>query len=537
MAEAPRDKNRIPTLLGTSSTDGVTPVTVYADPTTHRLKVDASASTSLTINTSTITGGTTGQLLYDNAGKVGELAVATYPSLTELSYVKGVTSAIQTQLNAKAASLSPLTTLYVDAGIGNDSTGNGTISKPYATISKAVTIGNATSASYALDISPGSYTDASVPTVSQVCAIRGNGATYTINSGAGTLTLSNFFNIFNLTVIGNIVQSSVDTTAFCYFTNVIIRGNLTSGGSMLFFDGLITGNGAANSVITINNTSITYFQNCNLGGPVANYYAKVINNGQLYFLSCLLYGNDNSNYALTSTGSSKLTVVSSVVINVGTAGGINCTNGATGANPNEITISEVFVNGTTNAITCGSSVTFIDVVKCFNSNTGLPVLPTGSAFSNAYSGAIGLLGSTSGATIIQTSATASGTLTLPAATDTLVGKATTDTLTNKRITPRVLSAASYTTDTGTSLNCDNLDQFIVTAQAGALKLNNPTGTPTDGQKLIVAITGTAARALTYDTQFEASTVALPTTTVTTARLNIGFIWRADTSKWVCIASA
>lgn len=123
------------------------------------------------------------------------------------------------------------------------------------------------------------------------------------------------------------------------------------------------------------------------------------------------------------------------------------------------------------------------------------------------------------------------------ASDTIVGRATTDTLTNKRITPRILSAASYTTDTGTSLNIDNLDEFIVTAQAGALKFNNPTGTPTDGQKLIIAVTGTAARVLTWDSQYEASTVALPTTTVTTARLNIGFIWRADTSKWVCVAVA
>ena len=107
----------------------------------------------------------------------------------------------------------------------------------------------------------------------------------------------------------------------------------------------------------------------------------------------------------------------------------------------------------------------------------------------------------------------------------------TQTLTNKRVTPRILSAASYTTDTGTSLNIDNLDEFIVTAQAGALLFNNPTGTPTDGQELLIAVTGTAARALTYGTQFEASTVALPTTTVTTARLDMKFVWRADTSKW------
>ena len=113
----------------------------------------------------------------------------------------------------------------------------------------------------------------------------------------------------------------------------------------------------------------------------------------------------------------------------------------------------------------------------------------------------------------------------------------TATITNKAIKRRVLSATNYTTNTGTSLNCDNYDMFIVTAQAGDLLFNNPGGTPTDGQTLWLAVTGTGARALTYGNQYESSAGAtLPTTTVTTARIDIALAWRADTSKWHCVGA-
>jgi hypothetical protein len=50
----------------------------------------------------TATGLTASQLVATDATKkLQTLAVATYPSLTEISYVKGVTSAIQTQINAR----------------------------------------------------------------------------------------------------------------------------------------------------------------------------------------------------------------------------------------------------------------------------------------------------------------------------------------------------------------------------------------------------------------------------------------------------
>ena len=52
-------------------------------------------------------------LALDASGNIQSLATATYPSLTELSYVKGVTSAIQTQLNGKQQDLFD----FIDSGI------------------------------------------------------------------------------------------------------------------------------------------------------------------------------------------------------------------------------------------------------------------------------------------------------------------------------------------------------------------------------------------------------------------------------------
>ena len=113
----------------------------------------------------------------------------------------------------------------------------------------------------------------------------------------------------------------------------------------------------------------------------------------------------------------------------------------------------------------------------------------------------------------------------------------TDTLTNKRITPRVLaSTANSATPT---LNTDSYDMMVITGQSVAITsfTTNLTGTPTNGQKLWISITGTTAIAITWGASFESSTSILPTTTVTTARLDVGFVWNVATSKWRCVATA
>jgi hypothetical protein len=172
----------------------------------------------------------------------------------------------------------------------------------------------------------------------------------------------------------------------------------------------------------------------------------------------------------------------------------------------------------------------------------LDVLGTVQAAAAATQDAVRLAGRAGGTgtfavTLTPTTLTASRTLTLPDATTTVVGTDVTQTLTNKWVQPRVLaSTANSATPT---LNTDNYDMMVITGQTVAITSfsTNLTGTPVNGQKLIIAITGTGAIGITWGASFEASTVALPTTTVTTNRLDVGFIWNVATTKWRCVAVA
>lgn len=113
----------------------------------------------------------------------------------------------------------------------------------------------------------------------------------------------------------------------------------------------------------------------------------------------------------------------------------------------------------------------------------------------------------------------------------------TQTLTNKRWTARVGSTTSSATPT---INTDNTDIYKLTAQAADITsfTTNLSGTPVDGDILEIQVTGTAARAITWGASFVASTVALPTTTVTTATLTIIFQYYTTSSygnnKWICV---
>ena len=119
----------------------------------------------------------------------------------------------------------------------------------------------------------------------------------------------------------------------------------------------------------------------------------------------------------------------------------------------------------------------------------------------------------------------------------VVGTTDTNTLTNKRITARSGTVASSATPT---INTDSVDYYSITALAAAITsfTTNLSGTPTIGQTLWISITDNGtARAITWGASFEASTIALPTTTVISTRLDVAFIWNEATSKWRCVGTA
>jgi hypothetical protein len=109
------------------------------------------------------------------------------------------------------------------------------------------------------------------------------------------------------------------------------------------------------------------------------------------------------------------------------------------------------------------------------------------------------------------------------------------TFTNKRITDRV---ATFASDATPDVDTDDYDAVTITAQAAAITDMNFTGTPTNFQRIIVRIkdNGTA-RAITWGSDFEDAGVALPTTTVISKLLSVGFIYNTVTSKWGCVAVA
>jgi hypothetical protein len=107
---------------------------------------------------------------------------------------------------------------------------------------------------------------------------------------------------------------------------------------------------------------------------------------------------------------------------------------------------------------------------------------------------------------------------------------------------QVTSASSYTTSvtpTSSVAAITSNVRYVITAQAGNLLFNNPTGSWADGQILIVRIkdNGTA-RSLSYGTKYRAgSDVALPSTTTLGKNLYEEFMYNSTDDKFDIVGKA
>lgn len=93
------------------------------------------------------------------------------------------------------------------------------------------------------------------------------------------------------------------------------------------------------------------------------------------------------------------------------------------------------------------------------------------------------------------------------------------------------------TASSVTINSDVVGIYALTALASAVTFNAPTGTPVNGQHLLVRITDNGtARAITWNAAFRASSdLALPTTTTLGKTQYDLFSWNSTSNTWDFLA--
>ena len=303
-----------------------------------------------------------------------------------------------------------------------------------------------------------------------------------VDNGTGTVTISAPTGSNYWSITGSDIVNSTGT-------NVQVT-NLTSqlDGSVLVTQRLTgTTVGVKNATYylagAVINGSLTGKRNIFMGADTGTANTTGASNTVIGSRSFIGNSTGGTNTALgintlfANTTASNNTAVGAGALSATTTGGSNTAIGQNAGHSNITGTGNIFIgtgsdagsSALTNAIAIGAVVSSSNTIVLGNqtdaiiTGTSTGVTLTLGQNTTTSGGQISFNGSTSGSTLLNVEAVASGTITLPSATDTLVGLATTDVLTNKDLTSGTNTFPTLNQNTtGKSASTDALNSATTT---------------------------------------------------------------------------
>lgn len=476
---------------------------VFADtPTLVTPVLGAATGTSLQLS-----GLTASEIVITDASKnLVSAAVATYPSLTELTYVKGATSSIQTQINAKAALVSPSFTTP-SLGVATATSINKVAFTAPATSATIVATDGTTTT-----LSGGTHSGTNTGDQTN---ISGNAATVTTNANlTGPITsVGNATSIASQTGTGT--KFVVDDTP-TLITPVLGVATATSINKVAF-----TAPATSATIVATDGTSTTLSGGTHSG----------TNTGDNTVATALTGTPSITVASVTTTGNIELGHASDTTLSR-VAAGVLAVEGET-------------LNGFATTATAAGTTTLTIADKknqwFTGSSTQTVKLPTTSVIlgqsyviKNISTGSVTV--QSSGAnTILVLGAGMSATFIAQSATPTTAAH-----WDFVQVSAQGMNIATTATANAATANIAYVTNTITNNSAATLTITMPTAGAVDGELRTVRILDFSAAAQTITwVNTENSTATAPVTSngSTTLPISAGFQYNSNTSKWRCLASA